>query len=212
MPILGDRLFNELDQERVVCITGALSGGKSRLAFDIALHYWRRGYRVKSNVGHNFTDWMVTHPKGLLYRTFNILDEGGEYVREAKVGSLITRSAGKADYYAIFSGKRLPHKDLCNVIIKPRFDFWQNYGIPMILWRVKVKSEEPYKYPVWQWLPHLMHGTYSTLSSSQGIENFLVLARQTIERLAQDEGEEAGESVTAGLDSIAEDLQTSGVE
>ena len=33
--ILGSRLFDELDQERIVCITGSLSGGKTRLAFDL---------------------------------------------------------------------------------------------------------------------------------------------------------------------------------
>ena len=58
MPVLGSRLYDELDQERMICITGSLSGGKTRLAFDIALFYWRKGFRVFSNVPHNFNHWM----------------------------------------------------------------------------------------------------------------------------------------------------------
>jgi len=204
MPILGDRLFNELDQERVLCITGALSGGKSRLAFDIALAYWRRGYRVNSNVPHNYVDWMNVREG--LFKSFNIADEGGEYIRDAKGASLITRSAGKADYYMIFSGKRLPHKNLQNFILKVRFDFWQNLGIPLILWKGTVVTDEKTKFPIWQYLPSLVHGTYSTLTSSADLRKIFSLAEHTVKRLAEMEGQEAGETADAGLSGLAEDI------
>jgi hypothetical protein len=210
MPILGERIYNELDQERSVCITGALSGGKTRLAFDLALRYWRKGYKVNSNVLHNFVPIAPDHKHGGLFRTFNIMDEGGEYIREAKVASLITRSAGKADYYMVFSGKRLPHKNLQDVIIKPRFDFWQNYGIPLILWRVTVATNDKYTFPLWQWLPSHLHGTFSTLSSSAGIEDILSTAQYTVEKLASIEGQVAGVSREATFSGIAEDFQETG--
>jgi len=141
--ILGTRLYDELDQERIICITGSLSGGKTRLAFDIALFYWRRGWRVMSNVPHNFENWMGREEFDL-YKSFVIIDEGGEYVRQAKVASLVTRSAGKANYYAVFAGKRLPHKNLQDIVIKPRFDFYQKY----LQYRPKRYGLNKYRVPI----------------------------------------------------------------
>lgn len=204
MPILNQRIFNELDQERVICITGALSGGKSRLAFDIALNYWRMGFRILSNVPHNFVS--DTKDTFDLFKTYVIVDEGGEYVRQSKMASAITRSAGKANYYMIFAGKRLPHKELQTLIIRPRFDFYQNYGIPLILWRATVLADEKYKFPIWQYIPQVLHGTYSTLTSSGGIESILARAENTVNLLAQMEGQTAGKTNDAGIAGFAEDI------
>jgi hypothetical protein len=203
--ILGSRIFDELDYERIVCIGGSLSAGKTRLAFDLALPYWRKGYRVRSNVPHNFVD--LDNAKGkLLYKTFCILDEGGEYVREQLVASSITRSAGKADYYAIFSGKRLPHKMMQGMIISPRFDFYVNFGIPAILWSANVKAEKNYKFLFWQVFPQLVHGTYSTLTSSGGIEEFIKQAQSTMDDLARREGQEAGRAVAGTVIGFYDDI------
>jgi len=205
MPIFGDRLFFELDTERIMCIGGALSGGKTRLAFDIALTYWRRGYRVISNVPHNFVNF-TGKDDNALFKTFVIVDEGGEYVRQAKVASVITRSAGKANYYMIFAGKRMPHKNLQDIIIRPRFDFYQNYGLPFILWSCRVCSDVPYKFNFWQVFPQRLHGTYSTLTSSGSIEKIIERATVTVELLAAMEGQDAGVQVEAGQDGLADDL------
>lgn len=205
MPILGDKLYNELDQERIICITGSLSGGKTRLAFDIALYYWRKGFRVFSNVPHNYENWTGVEDYDL-FKSYLVIDEGGEYIRNAKVASLITRSAGKANYYAVFAGKRLPHKNLQDIVIRPRFDFYQNYGIPLILWRAKVNSDEPYKFVFWQWLPQKVHGTYSTLTSSAGLEDMFARAQITVTKLAAMEGQVAGEVQEAGITGFAEDI------
>jgi len=207
--IIGSRIFDELQDERSICITGALSGGKTRLGFDLALGYWRRGYRVFSNVPHNYDDWMMEGKKddGTLFKSFCILDEGGEYVRAGKVASSITRSAGKADYYTLFTGKRLPHKDLQRIIVIPRFDFYRNFGIPAILWQAKIMTAEPrYKFVFWQIFPQVIHGTYSTLSSSAGIENFVCRALVTVNRLAEMEGHQAGIQQESGLSGFADDI------
>ena len=203
MPIFGEHIFNEIDTERIICITGVLSGGKTRLAFDLALPYWRKGYRVISNVPHNFSgDQGQPH----LFNSFCILDEGGEYVRKAKTASMLTRSAGKANYYGIFSGKRLPHKELQGIVIRPRFDFYSNFGLPLILWTARIFSDVPYKISFIQYFPQALHGTYSTLSSSGGIEAILARAENTVNILAQMEGHEAGTQDEAGLLGFADDL------
>lgn len=214
MPILNPRVFDELDQERIICITGALSGGKSRLAFDLALYYWRKGFRVISNVPHNFDTDFITEKRQQqqhLENDFIILDEGGEYVREAKLASMITRSAGKANYYVIFSGKRLPHKNLQDIIIRPRFDFYQNFGIPLVLWKGTVNASERYNFPIWQFNPKKLHGTYSTLSSSGAITEIIARASLTVDILAAREGQVAGVQAEAGFQGMAEDI-ASGIE
>lgn len=208
MPILNSRVFDELDQERIICITGSLSGGKTRLAFDIGLIYWRKGFRVLSNVPHNYVNWTGVNDDDL-FKTYNVVDEGGEYVRQAKVGSLITRSAGKANYYMVFAGKRLPHKNLQDIVIRPRFDFYQNYGIPLILWKAQVNADEKYKFPIWQYLPQRVHGTYSTRTSSAGLEDIFRRAQNTVNKLAEMEGQTAGSSADAGFSGLADDLSES---
>lgn len=208
MPIINSRIFDELDQERIICITGSLSGGKTRLAFDIGLLYWRKGFRVLSNVPHNFENWTGVTDNDL-FKTYNVIDEGGEYVRQAKVASLITRSAGKANYYMVFAGKRLPHKNLQDIVIRPRFDFYQNYGIPLILWKAQVNADEKYKFPIWQYLPQRIHGTYSTRTSSSGLEDIFARAQATVEKLAEMEGQTAGTSADAGVSGLADDLSES---
>jgi len=214
MPILSQRIFDEINTEKAVCITGVLSGGKTRLAFDLALPYWRSGkYRVISNCANNFVgNKPITSYQGKeignkhLFKTFIVLDEGGEYVRTLKIASLITRSAGKADYYVVFAGKKLPHKELQGVVIRPRFNFYDNFGLPFIWWSVKVASDVPYKFSFIQWFPSALHGTYSTLSSSAGIEDIISLSSLTVDKLAEIEGQIAGKTVEAGLEGFADDL------
>jgi len=206
MPILGDRVYQELEQERIICITGRLSGGKTRLGFELALPWWKRGYRINSNSAHNFINWTGVFTYDL-YRSFNIVDEGGEYVRQEKMASMITRSAAKSDYFVVFAGKRLPHKALQQVIIKPRFDFYFNYGIPLILWKAKVSGgDEPYKFSFFQVYPQYTHGTFSTRTSSAGIEEILARAEKTVDRLAREEGQTAGRQLDAGWEGLADDL------
>jgi hypothetical protein len=220
MPIFSQRIFSELDTERIICIGGVLSGGKTRLAFDLALPYWRsRKYQINSNVVSNFEGIPQTKTyRGVhigdkenfhLFKTFNILDEGGEYVRTLKLASSITRSAGKADYYMIFSGKKMPHKELQGVVVRPRFNFWDNFGLPLILWSAKVNSDVPYKFNFIQWFPQALHGTYSTLSSSAGIENIIKRADNTVQLLAYMEGQVAGQTTEAGIEGLADDIANS---
>ncbi len=204
--ILGERLFHELQDERMACIEGSLSAGKTRLSFDIALSFWRRGYRVLSNIPHNYKGVKPHTKANLLHRTFVILDEGGEYIREQTIASQITRTAGKANYFILFPGKKLPHKNLQGMIIVPRFNFLANFGIPLILWRANVRASTKYHFNFWQIFPQLVHGTYSTKTSSGSIEPFMVMAQNTIELLAKEEGQQAGQAVAASLSGFYDDL------
>jgi hypothetical protein len=74
------------------------------------------------------------------------------------------------------------------------------------LWKVKVKTDDAYKFHFWQFMPSLVHGTYSTKSSTAGIEDFLSRAAATVDLLAASEGQVAGKQADAGLEGLADDL------
>jgi len=204
--ILGMRVFEELDVSRRLWIGGDLGGGKTRLAFDLALPYWRKGYNVVSNVPHNFS--LSSGPFGVdipdLYKSFVIGDEAGEYIREQKFASALTRSLSKADYYWVSSGARSPHKFMCDFQIFKIFDFWNNYGVPLLLWRATLfmdtSSKSGSDFLFWQWMPSTLHGTYSTLAPSADMSRIFQLASRTIDRLAKETDSIAGEAVQGVYD------------
>lgn len=207
--IAGQRIYDELDLSRGACIIGSLSGGKSRLAFDLAIPYWREGYRVVSNVPHNFGETLGAFGwEGLstLAKCFVIFDEGGEYVRSQKLATALTRSQGKADWYGIFAGRKLPHKILQEIVIEPAFDFYLNYGLPFILWRVIIYGAKKIKFNFFQYGFSKVHGIYSTISSSAAIDNLSALAKSTVDKLAEAEGHQAGEASEAGIFGFADDM------
>ncbi len=213
MPIVGDRLFNELDATHTACITGDLSAGKDRLAFDLALTYWREGFKIISNAPHNFGSelqrfgWEDAQD---LHKSFCIFSEGGEYIRSQKLASDLTRSAGKDNYYAIFAGKKPPHKILQDMIIVPRFNFYLNYGIPAILWKVVINGFTKSKFTFFQVQMAQIHGIYSTRTSTAGIDNILTLARRTVDRLAKEEGHSAGVTQEQNASGFADDFASIG--
>ena len=196
--LIGNRFIDELQSERVAYIGGSLDAGKTRLAFEAARFLWLRGYRVIANVPHNYLR-PESHDKSFLYKSVVILDEGGEFFRDAKTGSVITRSAAKSDYYVLIPAKRPPHKSMVRLSISPRFNFLSVYGIPAIWWKVVVRADQNYTVSFWQIFPGLIHGTYSTKTSAGGIEIILSLAEKTAKKLANDEGQEAGQELKTGL-------------
>jgi len=216
MPIVGERLFYELDAERCACISGRLSGGKDRLAFDIATMYWHRGYKIISNAPHNYGRTLQSfgwEDATDLHKSVVIASEGGELVRAQKLATDIVRSAGKDNYYVLFAGKKLPHKILQDMVIRPRFDFYLNYGIPAILWKVKINDgDTKLQFTFFQVQMALVHGVYSTKTSAAGIENIITLARRTVDRLASDEGHEAFISEEQSASGYADDVASLGEE
>lgn len=220
--IIGAQFLKELELSRIVCVPGSVSSGKTRLIVDLyASHFYTKGYRYIANIPHNFPrhPWenlperdkptkQITDtaafalfqtqyaglftPETLLYKTFIHLDEAGEVARTSKLSSLVTRSAGKANSIVAISGKKLPHKDLQEIVCVAVYDFDVNLGLPFILWNAKVNpgpGVKPYSFLFWQVFPRLVHGIYSTMGSGGSIDSIVNAAALTVARLAYDEGQ-----------------------
>lgn len=174
----GSRFFAELEQERIVCISGALGTGKTLLAHEIALPYIRQGYRFVTNTSSAWAhDWRKLQPVNEFGQMKIIadVDEGGLYVRTAKTASKLASFARKLDAYLIFSGKKLPHDDLQSLRIYLWFDFYKNFALPFKVFRydVKVDTTKNYHGYVWQTAWQGFYGVYSTLDPGDYPEEIL---------------------------------------
>lgn len=190
---IGGDLSKEMILSRVLVITGSLSAGKTRLAIHLWYHYFR-GYSLYANIPLSPSLSRPLPPT--FHHSYVVLDEGGVFVREAKLASKIIRSAGKADYFVVFSGRRQPHKDLSELVIEPVFDFFRNFGVPALLWRYSYfGGRKSYTRLFLQLFPQVVHGLFDTYSPSEGIDAFLPVFHRTLESLGG-KVEEYGSSVS----------------
>lgn len=224
-------LKKEILFSRVFCVTGRLRGGKTRLAFDIYRSYYPE-YRLRANLPNVWqAQGIGVIPKSrpmkpseavayyyaksgeitpdYSYHTYNIIDEGGEFVRRERLASYLTRSAGKADAIYCFSGKRLPHKSLQELVLYPVFDFWLNFLIPIVLWRaeVTVGLSDRYKFYFAQYFPMMLHGYYSTGYPGTDVDYFANSAAITMIDLAYHEDKKGEYNVAITAQEIRELLE-----
>lgn len=180
----GARFFAELEQERIICITGKLGTNKSLLAHVVAEPYLRKGYRFVTNMASVWAepDWRNIKPIPPLmqYKIFANVDEGGLYVRTFKTASALSSFARKLDSFICFSGKKLPHSDLCDFKLYLWFDFWKNFLIPVKVYRYDVRVETTKNYSGYVWFTgwSSYYGIYSTLDPGEFPED-IVEAFQT---------------------------------
>lgn len=163
------RFYAELEQERIICVSGQLGSGKSLIAHMIAHPYLQQGYRFVTNMASVWAepDWRHIQPLPPLYqyKVVAALDEPGLYVRTFKTASVLSSFARKLDAYLIFCGKKLPHQDLQNLVLYQWFDFYKNFLIPLKVYRydVHVSTTKSYQGYIWVSAWQAYYGIYSTL-------------------------------------------------
>jgi len=137
-----DGFFAELDDNRTLVITGRLSSGKTLLAVELAERYLKKGYKLISQIACVWNDEIesVTADSSGRYRAVAIIDEGGLYFRTQKSASSVSSFAAKVDTYLIFSGKKLPHADLCTLTCQVWFDAQKWFYLPFKVWRYEVHN------------------------------------------------------------------------
>jgi len=173
-----------LGQNRICTITGRLGSGKTRLAMELAAHFLERGYRLVSNVKTVWADQMdLSYEKVVL-----LLDEGGLWVRKASDAMKLAAYARKLNLIIIFSGKKLPHSDLCDLQISLFLDFWKNFLLPLSLWRWEYfpgGSVRPYHGWLWQALPWYYNSVYDTIDPGKPPEEVIDYAFRRAQLLFQ---------------------------
>lgn len=140
--IWDDGFFTELDDNRILVITGRLSSGKTLLATELAERKLKKGYKLLSQFRCIWNDEYkdVLPDEHGKYHAVAIVDEGGLYFRSAKSASAVSSFAAKLDTYIIFSGRKLPHDDLCSLTCQVWFDFFKYFLIPVKVWRYDVAN------------------------------------------------------------------------
>jgi hypothetical protein len=173
MPILyDDGLLYEIEQSRVAVLTGRLGSGKTRLAIEIASHFLARGYRLITNVRCVWAD----EPRLDYERVVLLVDEGGLWVRRATDAMKLAAYARKLGMVVLFSGKKLPHPDLCDLQIQLFLDFWKNFLLPFCLWRWEYYpggSVKPYGGFLLQVLPWWYNSVYDTIDPGKPPEQII---------------------------------------
>ncbi len=211
MILWDDGFFTELDDNRTLVITGRLSSGKTLLAVELAERYLKRGYKLLSQISCAWNDdysQCVPDDSGR-YRTVVIIDEGGLYFRTAKSASVVSSFAAKMDMVLIFSGRKLPHEDLCTLTCQVWFDFFKFFLIPLKLWRYDVyngnKTYSGYFLQTAWW--HYW-GIYDTLDPADPpyrlVEWFQAATRAFFARFGRTYTDGISDVASSGGDNIAE--------
>ena len=173
MILYDDGFFAELDDCFMVYITGRLGSGKTLFAVEIAERYLKKGYKLISQIACIWNDEIETMTMDEYGRrkVVAIFDELGLYFRTSKSAASISSFARKQQTYLVFSGRKAPHDDLCELTVQLWFDFFKWFWIPIKLWRYdKINGRKSYHGYIIQtaWWEH--YGIYDTLDPGDNPE------------------------------------------
>ncbi len=176
MILYDDGFFAELDDCFMVYITGRLGSGKTLFAVEIAERYLRKGYKLASQIACIWNDEIesMTMDEYGRRKVVAIFDELGLYFRSAKSAGSISSFARKQQTYLIFSGRKAPHDDLCELTVQLWFDFMKWFFIPIKVWRYdKINGRKSYHGYILQtcWWEHF--GVYDTLDPGDNPERLV---------------------------------------
>jgi len=184
-----DGFFTELDDNRIVVMTGRLSSGKSLLACELSERYLKKGYYLLSQTACDWNDDfenVIPDEKGKLHAVI-WMDEGGLQYRTAKSSQSLSSFAAKLDCYIFFSGKKLPHEDLCTLTVSVWFDFFKWFLIPIKIWRYDVTNNKKvysgYFVQTGWWAYWGIYNTLDPGDAADDIHNFI--KQKTVEYFAR---------------------------
>jgi hypothetical protein len=187
MPIIYDGgFFLELSDNRIAVVDGRLGSGKTLIGHDLAEYYLKKGYKFVTNIRSVWADDMRTiiPNEYMQIKTFFLIDEGGAYVRTAQTVNSLSLFARKLDTYIIFTGKKLPHEDLCELELRIYYDLQRNLGLPFKIWRWEyVQGRKRYGDFLVQAFESKNYGLYSTIDPGDfpgEIVNYLVYSAKQL--------------------------------
>ena len=158
-------LGNEFRTTRMAAIGGSLGAGKTLFVHDLVEPLLRRGYKYVTNYRCAWAD----NPLDVLPDEYGarhavvVVDEGGIYLRKYRDVARLSMIARKLDIYLVFAGRKLPHKDLCELTIYPWIDLWSQFLLPVKVWKGVVDASKQYAFYIFQALWWQHYGLYSTL-------------------------------------------------
>jgi hypothetical protein len=198
-----------LPSYRLLWIGGRFGGHKTSLAFYLAEHYLRAGYRLVTNVHSCWGDDLdsVQLDQDGKLKAVIVLDEGGIQFKSSKQIEMIAAYARKMDVIYIIPSFWPPSRVAQVFTIQPIFNFIAT-GIPVIVyrWRVRLGAWEDKGWFLWS-NPSEIYGIYSTADpgdSADAIISFLITRTQQYRRRAGYEISTMGETETSEVDILAD--------
>jgi len=164
--IYDDGFMLELQENFSVYVTGKLQSGKTLMGVTIAEPFLKKGYSYLSTIRCAWNDDPATITMDKLGRRRCVIhiDEVGLYFRTQKSASAVASFASKQDCILIFTGKKAPHKDLCDLTLRLRFNLYKWLLIPIKIWRYEVNNGSyNYSGTVIEWAWWEYYGIYNTL-------------------------------------------------
>lgn len=123
MTLYGADLFlNDIQQQRLVTITGHNGCGKTNLAFEMAMYYLRRGYKLISNIDNVWQDENMLErlqEPGYIKHSVIIMEEAGHHMRKWEYFEPLVLYKRKFDTFIFLPSARLPHENLSEFVAKP---------------------------------------------------------------------------------------------
>ncbi len=180
MILWDDGFFAELDDSYMVYITGRLGSGKTLMAVELAERYLRKGYKLLSQISCVWNDDISTMTMDEVGRrkVVILIDEVGLYFRKASTAGSVSSFARKQWTYLIFSGRKAPHDDLCDLTLQLWFDLFKYLLIPMKVWRYdRTNGKKSYHGYVWQFAWWEYFGVYDTLDPGDNPEELVTLIK-----------------------------------
>lgn len=184
MIIWDDGFYSELFDTRTVAIEGKKGAGKTLVALDIAEPLLKQGYKLMTNMSCIWNDNGNIAPGE---KAVYIVDEGGTYLRTGQSVNNFSRFLRKLDAYLIMPCVKLPHEDLCELVVSPSVNFYKHLGMKMKLWRWDYESRKKnydgrFLQVNWDYL----YGVYSSIDPGDFPEKIMRFLLAQTEELFRD--------------------------
>lgn len=221
MPLLNaERVYALAEAYRLVWIGGRFGGGKTSLAFKLAEHWLRKGYKLAANVKSVWNDppSSITPDDFGKLRLVTIIDEGGTFMKSTAQVEAIAAYAAKMDVIYILPSFYPPPRRWQVLNIYVWFTL-KHVGIPITFYKYLVKAgafKDTGTFAWWR--PSEIWGVYSRQDPgdpeildwlSQHVERFQALhGRQSVWKMPETSLSSIATELGEVIDEFAEVVQT----
>jgi hypothetical protein len=125
-------------------IAGQKGTGKTAMAFEIAEHYLKQGYKLITNIDNVWSDpdmdYQLKNNVDYIKDSVLILDEGGRYLREWKYFEDMFEYARKFNNIILIPSTRVAHENLAEFIARPNVILQRILPTKFNWWSYTVKT------------------------------------------------------------------------
>jgi hypothetical protein len=182
---------------RLLWIRGKFGSGKTAVAFKIAEHFLKRGYRLVTNTPSVWNDGLVEiNQEGLLHAVI-IVDEAGLGLKVKQQLEAMAAYARKMDAIYIFPSFFPPTRSAQVVTLQPLFSLMQ-IGLPLSVleWRVNMGGFKDKGFFLWAF-PSETWGVYDTSAPEGAIDEIINHLAEQVQKFRTQKGVARSDELSA---------------